>query len=372
MTLAIILGTRPEVIKLAPVIRAAEAANLTVQLIHTNQHYSERMDRVFFEDLELPAPTVNLGIGSGSHGAQTGRMLEAIEAELLARRPDAVLVQGDTNTVVAGGLAAAKLGIKLGHVEAGLRSYDRSMPEELNRIVVDHLADYLFAPTAHADAILAQEGLPSERRFITGNTVVDTVLQHRALAAERSTVLGDLGLTQEQYLLLTLHRPSNVDTADRLAALLVALADVAQAQACPIVFPAHPRTLARLTEFSLTVPEGIRVIEPGGYLDFLSLQEYARLILTDSGGIQEEACILGVPAVTLRDTTERPETVEVGASLLAGTPEEIGPAVATMLARPRGWSNPFGDGHAAERIVAIVSGTPVQPLTTPIEQGVVA
>ncbi|MGI6103533.1 MAG: non-hydrolyzing UDP-N-acetylglucosamine 2-epimerase [Patescibacteria group bacterium] len=351
MRIAFILGTRPEVIKLAPLLRRVVERGDPVFLIHTNQHYSANMDAVFFEELALPAPTHNLRVGSGSHGEQTAKMLLGIEPILIEDRPDVVVVQGDTNTVVAGALAAAKLGIPLAHVEAGLRSGDRTMPEELNRIVTDHLADALYAPTDAAKQALVQEGIPVERILVTGNTAVDAVLDHRAIALARPT-LGDLGLTPERYVLLTLHRPSNVDDRNRLSAILDGLAQVARATALPIIFPVHPRTAKQLELFGLALPEQVRTIEPMGYLDFLALQAGARLILTDSGGIQEEACTLDVPCVTLRENTERPETIRVGANRLAGTSSlGILAAVEAALAAPRGWQNPLGAGTASEQIL---------------------
>lgn len=354
--LAIILGTRPEIIKLCSVIRAAEATGTPYYILHTNQHYSPQMDQVFFEELELPEPRYNLGIGSGSHGAQTGAMLAAIEPILADTRPDVVLVQGDTNTVLAGALAASKLGLKVGHVEAGLRSYDRSMPEEINRIVTDHISDYLFTPTAGASAILRREGIEERLIHKVGNTVVDAVLQNRALAERKSQILGRLDLKEDSYLLVTLHRPANVDDKPTLKGIIAGLAQVAAQAERPIIFPAHPRTKKQLDSFGIDLPSAIRLIEPVGYLDFLELEQKAWLILTDSGGIQEEACILGVPCVTIRDNTERPETVEVGANLLAGTTARgIATAAQKMLEKKPDWTNPFGDGTTGHQIIEITA-----------------
>lgn len=354
-TIAIVLGTRPEIIKLAPLIRVAQTRSIPFRLIHTNQHYSQNMDAVFFEELRLPQPNVSLGIGSAPQGEQTGKMITLLEREFMENSPRAVLVQGDTNTVLAGALAAAKLGICVGHIEAGLRSYDRSMPEEVNRVVVDHIADLLFAPTQESDEILAAEGIPAERRLITGNTVVDAVEEHRTLAEHHVAMLRQLSLKSGQYLLLTLHRPANVDDRQVLEQILHGVHAVASHCQLPVIFPAHPRTVARMQFYGIILPETIRCIEPVGYLDFLSLETQARLILTDSGGVQEEACILQVPCVTLRENTERPETVAVGANRLAGTdPSGIIAAASVMLARTSRWQNPFGDGRASMHIIDYV------------------
>ncbi len=355
MRVAIILGTRPEIIKLSPVIRELQRRRTRFFIIHTNQHYSANMDTIFFQELELPKPKYNLGVGSADHGEQTGRMLDSIENVLQKERPDAVLVQGDTNTVVAGALAASKLGIKVGHVEAGLRSYDRSMPEEINRVVVDHVSDYLFAPTPESARILQKEGIDQKKISMTGNTIVDAVEQNRIIARRRSTILPRLNLSQGGYFLLTLHRPANVDRKPVLQEILRGLGRLFATYHLPIIFPIHPRTKKHLEKFRLQIPEGLVLIEPVGYLDFLLLEEHARLILTDSGGIQEEACILGIPCVTIRENTERPETVEVGANILAGMKSEAIVRVAKRIFKRKStWGNPFGDGRAAKRIIRVV------------------
>lgn len=353
---AIILGTRPEIIKMSPVIRACQKRQVPFFILHTNQHYSANMDTIFFQELELPKPKYNLGVGSADHGEQTGRMLDSIENVLQKERPDAVLVQGDTNTVVAGALAASKLGIKVGHVEAGLRSNDRTMPEEINRIVADHISDHLFAPTAGAKEILEREGIAKEKIFVTGNTVVDAVLQNLVIAKKKSRILATLNLVSGQHFLLTLHRPANVDDRKTFLKILSGLARIAKHYKLPIIFPIHPRTKKQLVTFNLPIPEGLRLLEPVGYLDFLLLEEHARLILTDSGGIQEEACILKVPCVTIRENTERPETVGIGANFLAGrTSDGIFRAAQAMLRRSRKWGNPFGDGRTGDHIVKAIT-----------------
>jgi UDP-N-acetylglucosamine 2-epimerase (non-hydrolysing) len=359
MKVAVVLGTRPEIIKMAPVIRAADEAGLDCTVIHTGQHYSFEMDAVFFEDLGLRPPDVNLGVGSGSHPYQLAEVLSRLESVLMAEAPDIVLVEGDTNSVLAAALTANKLGMAVGHIEAGLRSHDRRMPEEVNRILVDHLADELYAPTATAAQNLSLEGLPANRIRVTGNTVVDELLRHRARATERG-VATRFGLEPDGYAIATVHRAENVDDDRRLAGIMAGLGLVGQSLDMPVLLALHPRTRARLTELAIEVDGSVNVMPPLGYLDFLSLHQTAGLLLTDSGGLQEEACTLGVPCVTMRDTTERPESLEIGASWLAGAnANAILAAAAALMARPRGWPNPFGDGHSGERIVqAIAAGTP--------------
>ena len=349
--IAIIPGTRPEIIKMSPIIRACEALGEDYFTLHTGQHYSYDMDRAFFEDLELPEPKYNLDVGSGTHAEQTGRIMTGIERILLEEKPEIVLVQGDTNTVLAGALAASKLHIKVGHVEAGLRSYDRRMPEEINRIVADHISDVLFPPTETAKKNLIEEGIPEERIFVTGNTVVDAVEQNLAIARRKDDLLQQLGLTSKGFFLVTAHRAENVDTKQRLEGILQGLEAIQSEFSLPIIFPMHPRTAKMAQAFGLSL-DGIHVTEPLGYLDFLQLEANARLVLTDSGGLQEESCILGVPCVTLRDNTERPETVEVGANVLAGTdPGVMLSCARKMLAQGTSWANPFGDGKAGDHVI---------------------
>lgn len=354
MKIGIVLGTRPEIIKFSPVIRECERLSLDYFILHTGQHYSYSMDRVFFDQLELPEARYNLDVGSGSHAEQTGRMLIGIENVLRLEKPDVVLVEGDTNTVLAGALAAVKLGVKVGHVEAGLRSYDRNMPEEINRILADHCSDYLFAPTEKSKQILLGEGIPEEKIFVTGNTIVDAVFQNLEIAKRTVKVLKDLGLNSDDYFLVTVHRQENVDNERRFRNILCGLEMVRKEYDVELIYPIHPRSLKRMEAFGLR-PNGVRLIEPLDYLSFLRLESNARLVLTDSGGVQEEACILGVPCVTLRDNTERPETVEVGANVLAGTdPKVIVEKVGFMLNRKVCWRNPFGDGRAGRRIIKIL------------------
>jgi UDP-N-acetylglucosamine 2-epimerase (non-hydrolysing) len=352
--ISIILGTRPEIIKMAPVIRELEKRNRDYFILHTGQHYSYNLDRVFFERLRLPSANYNLEVGSRSSGEQIARILTGSEKVLVEEKPDVVLVEGDTNSVLAGALAAVTLHIKLGHVEAGLRSYDRSMPEEINRILADHCADFLFAPTEKAKAILLGEGLPDARIFVTGNTIVDAVHQNLQIAREKENIVRKLGLKPRQYFLVTLHRPGNVDHPARFGSIIDGLNKIGAELGSPVVYPIHPRSRKMMTEFNLE-PKNIKLIEPVDFLEFLQLESNARLVLTDSGGVQEESCILGVPCVTLRDNTERPETIEVGANILAGaSPDKILECSREMLRRKNSWENPFGDGKAAVKIIDLI------------------
>ncbi len=352
--IAIVIGTRPEIIKMSPIVRACQSKDLGFFILHTGQHYSYSMDKVFFEELELPEPKHNLEVGSGPHGEQTGKIVAGVEKILLNENASVVLVQGDTNTVLGAALAASKLGIKIGHVEAGLRSFDRSMPEETNRILTDHISDYLFAPTQAAKKNLAIEGI-RKGVYVTGNTIVDAVNQNLVFAERKSKILCKLDLAKKGYILATAHRQENVDNAKRLKGIVDGLKAVSHKMSMPVIFPAHPRTQNRLKEFGVDA-SGISVIDPIGYLEFLYLEANAALILTDSGGIQEEACILGVRCVTLRENTERPETIQVGSNALAGTePKRILAKSNKMLSSKGKWENPFGDGHAARRIVQRIS-----------------
>jgi len=351
---AIVVGTRPEIIKMAPVMRELERRNNSFFILHTGQHYSYNLDRVFFEQLKLPSAKYNLEVGSGSHAEQTGKILIGVERVLQDENPDIVLVEGDTNSVFAGALAASKLHIEVGHIEAGLRSYDRQMPEEINRILADHCSDYLFAPTEKAKAILLGEGIPVEKIFVTGNTIVDAIHQNLEIAKERGDTLHGLHLSPKGYFLVTLHRQENVDNRVRFASIVEGLNDIAAEFNLPVIYSIHPRSQKRMSEFNLN-PQNLTLIEPVDFMGFLQLENNARLILTDSGGVQEEACILGVPCVTLRDNTERPETIEVGSNILAGTSaDKILEHTGLMLNKETNWMNPFGDGKAAQRIVEIL------------------
>ncbi len=353
MKFCIILGTRPEIIKMSPIIRACEKQGLDYFIIHTGQHYSYDMDRIFFEELKLPLPRYHLDVGSGSHGGQTGKMLAGIEDILINEKPDIVYVQGDTNTVLAGALAASKLHVKIGHVEAGLRSFDRTMPEEINRVIADHISDLLFAPTENGKALLLKEGIPESKIFVTGNTIVDAVNENLKIARD-SDILEKLGVTPGRYMLSTIHRQENTDDKYRLSEIFKGIGMVSEESGMPVILPVHPRTRKMLATFNIDIPEGVRLIDPLGFMEFLKAESNARLVLTDSGGVQEECCILGVPCVTIRENTERPETVEVGANIIAGfAHEDIVKAAHTMIDSGKKWSNPFGDGFAGNRIIEI-------------------
>jgi len=359
--IAIVLGTRPEIIKMAPVIRECVKRGVDHFVLHTGQHYDYEMDKVFFNELELEPESVNLDVGSGSHGEVTGKMLIGIEKVLMERNPDTILVQGDTNTVVAGALAAVKLHKSVGHIEAGLRSYNKEQPEEHNRIIADHISTLLFAPTEKAEQTLLHEGLPRESIFLTGNTIVDAVQQNLEIAKKRSDVLERFNISKDSYFLVTAHREENVDHLDRLTSMLDGLHSVAERYSLPMVFPMHPRTRKRIRDFGLQgrldAIAGLKVTQPLGFFDFLSLEANAKLILTDSGGVVEEACILKVPCVSMRDKSDRQESVDAGASMLSGTDAAaIAKLAAEMLNRKRSWKSPFGDGRAAERIISLSTG----------------
>jgi len=351
MNIFIILGTRPEIIKMSPLIRECEKRNLDYFVLHTGQHYSFEMDKAFFDDLELPKPAYNLEIGSGSHAEQTGKIMVGIEKVILDEKPDVVLVQGDTNTVLAGSLAASKVNIKVGHVEAGLRSYDRSMPEEINRVVADHVSNILFAPTELSKQNLLKEGIEESKIFVTGNTIVDAVFQNLEISNNKGNVLNDLKLKSKEYFLLTSHRAENVDNREQMSKLLKGISMIQKEYFMPVVFPVHPRTEKRIQEFGFSL-EDIMSIRPVSFLEFLQLEANARLVFTDSGGVQEETCILGTPCITLRDNTERPETLEVGSNILAGVESNrIMQSAVKMINGKKSWNNPFGDGKAAEKII---------------------
>ena len=356
MKVCVIVGTRPEIIKMCPLIRFLEQKQIDYFILHTGQHYSIEMDKIFFDELELPRPKYNLEVGSATHGKQTAFILEKTEKILLGEKPNIVFVEGDTNSVLAGALAAAKIGIKVGHVEAGLRSYNREMPEEINRIATDHISDLLFCPTELSQTIALSENIDENKIFVTGNTIVDSVLQNIELSSKRSNILQKLNLIEKEYFLLTMHRQENVDHEEKLRSIFRGIKRVAENYHLPIILSLHPRTKKQIERYNIDIPADFIIIEPLGFLDFLQLEAKAKLILTDSGGVQEEACILKVPCVTLREDTERPETITVGANILAGTDEnKIFNSVEEMLTKNQDWQNPFGDGKAAEKIINITS-----------------
>ena len=344
-----VVGARPQFIKCAPVSRELRKVHEEI-LVHTGQHYDYLLSEVFFRDLGIPAPDYHLDIGSGSHGVQTGRMLAAVEEVIAKEEPDLVLVYGDTNSTLAGALAAAKVHVPVAHVEAGLRSFDRRMPEEVNRVLTDHCSDLLFCPTATAVANLAAEGVTAGVH-LTGDVMVDALQQNLPLAKERSTALIDLGLSPKGYFLATVHRASNTDDPAALRAIMDAFARLD----APVVFPVHPRTRKKFAEYGIRPAENVRIVEPLPYFDMLAALAGARAVLTDSGGVQKEAYILEVPCVTLRENTEWVETLEDGWNVLVGA--DAGRIVAEADAAGdarRQHAARFGDGHAAARIAAII------------------
>ncbi len=352
-----VVGARPNFMKIAPILAAcAGRPSLRSTLVHTGQHYDEAMSQLFFDQLRIPRPDVNLDVGSASHAQQTAAVLQRFEPVLLAHRPDLVLVVGDVNSTLACSVAAVKLGIPVAHVEAGLRSFDRTMPEEINRLVTDAIAELLFVTEQSAVLNLEREGVDATRIHFVGNVMIDTLLAHRAAAAA-SDAVERLGVPVGGYAVLTLHRPANVDAPAVLRGILEPLADLSRTM--PIVFPVHPRTRAALSAHTslLGAGQGIRLVDPLGYLDFVRLMGDARLVLTDSGGIQEETTILGVACVTIRENTERPVTITHGTNRLAGTtPEGIRDAIAGVLAAPAVVlpPPPLWDGQAATRIAGVL------------------
>ncbi len=355
-----IVGARPNFMKIAPLM-AAYGAYPQVQpmLVHTGQHYDEKMSDLFFRQLEIPAPDINLGVGSGSHAAQTAAIMTAFEPIVLAEKPDAVLVVGDVNSTIACGMVAVKLGVKLIHVEAGLRSGDRTMPEEINRILVDSISDLLFVTEKSGRENLLRDGVDESKIFLVGNVMIDTLLKNKA-KADQSTLLTDLGVDGAPYAALTLHRPANVDDPVVLAGLLDALEVISNEM--PIIFPIHPRTRKNIAGSSLAgrveAMTNLRLLDPLGYLDFLKLTSAATLVLTDSGGIQEETTILRVPCLTLRENTERPITAEVGSNRIVGVkPDAILAAYRDVMSgagrTPR--IPDLWDGKAAQRIAKILT-----------------
>jgi len=363
MKIILVCGARPNFVKIAPLLRAIEKHNaqklgaINPPLVHTGQHYDYQMSQVFFQDLELPEPDIYLGIGGGTHAEQTGKILTEIENVLLKEKPMLVVVVGDVNSTLAAALASVKLNIPVAHVEAGLRSFDRSMPEEINRLLTDAISDYLFTPSRDGDQNLLNEGIPKEKIFFVGNVMVDSLLYCKP-KAEKSNILQTLDIKEKGYALLTLHRPANVDDSQKLAGILQSLKDVSEQ--IPLVFPAHPRTKINIEKFGLgtLIKEShISLIEPVGYIDFLALQMYAKFVLTDSGGIQEETTVFGVPCLTLRDSTERPVTITQGTNTLISSTAGIKPAALEILngAARKGSLPELWDGKAAERILEVIA-----------------
>ncbi|AAL80918.1 UDP-N-acetylglucosamine 2-epimerase (non-hydrolyzing) [Pyrococcus furiosus DSM 3638] len=353
MKIATIVGARPQFIKMAPVSRELRKYFEEV-VIHTGQHYDYEMDRIFFEQLNIPEPDYNLGVGSGSHGYQIGEMLKKIEEVLIKEKPDLVMVFGDTNSTLAGALAAAKLKIKVAHVEAGLRSFDKSMPEEINRILTDHVSDYLFAPTETAVKNLYNEGIRNGV-YLTGDVMLDALLYNVKIAERCSEILNKLGLKPKEFCLATVHRAENTDNLERLKNIIDAFVECKET----IVFPVHPRTEKVLKAYglydSLKKAENVILIKPVGYLDMLMLEKNAKKILTDSGGVQKEAYFLKVPCITLRERTEWVETVEDGWNVLVGADKEkILRAVREFEPSGETYTYKFGDGRASEKIAEVI------------------
>jgi UDP-N-acetylglucosamine 2-epimerase (non-hydrolysing) len=354
-----VVGARPNFMKVAPIVDAMRrrSDDFLPMIVHTGQHYDAQMSDAFFTDLGIPEPDVYLGVGSGSHAVQTAAVMQQFEPVVLEHKPDWVLVVGDVNSTIACALVCVKLGIKVAHVEAGLRSRDRAMPEEINRLLTDQIADLLLTPSTDGDENLCAEGIPEERIRFVGNVMIDSLF-HQLERAESSKVREDLGIAGVDYAALTLHRPSNVDDRDTFERLLTALESISAR--LPVIFPVHPRTRGRIAEFGLTdrvtAATKLRLIDPLGYLDFLRLYSGARLVLTDSGGIQEETTALGIPCLTLRENTERPITVTHGTNQIVGTDTaKIIAAANAILDQPRNTgavtAPPLWDGHTADRIL---------------------
>ena len=345
-----VVGARPNFIKAAPAVAALVARGVTQTIVHTGQHYDARMSGLFFKELGLPEPDVNLEVGSGSHADQTAQIMQRFEPVVLERKPDMVLVYGDVNSTVAAALVCAKLPVPVGHVEAGLRSGDRSMPEEINRLVTDQLADLLFTPSVDANENLLREGIPPEKIRLVGNVMIDTLVRLLPHADARWPKL-ETKIPPGPFALATLHRPSNVDDPRQLSRLMRALGRIGRD--ISVLFPVHPRTRQSMADGGIEVPQTVCLMEPQGYLDFLALQSHAEAVITDSGGIQEETTYLGVPCLTLRDSTERPVTVTIGTNLLIGGDlKRLHVEVRRILAGEgkQGQCPPFWDGHASERI----------------------
>jgi len=347
--IAFILGTRPEIIKLYSCIKYCEDKNIDYFVIDTDQHYDRNMCDIFFEELGLKPPKYRLGVGSGSHSQMLASMLVPIEKALLEEKPTVAIVQGDTNTVLAGCLVSIKIGVKVAHIEAGLRSYDRTMPEEYNRILTDHASDYLFVPTKRQQDILLAEGIDQKNIFITGNTIVDAV---KAISSQEK----DLPYIDKKFMLLTSHRPSNTDSATSLEAILSAAQSICEDEGMVAIFPVHPRLNSKLDYIKSF--NKIIVTEPLGYSDLLNYMKKSDMIMTDSGGIQEEACILQKKCIILRTNTERPETVDVGGSVLLDyiSKSDILEKYELLKKKEVKWTNPFGDGKSAERIIKVLNG----------------
>lgn len=356
MKILVICGARPNFMKIAPIMwEIRRRGGIDSYLVHTGQHYDAKMSDLFFEQLRIPRPDVDLGVGSGSHAVQTAEVMKRVEPVIIEQKPDVLLVVGDVNSTIASALVAVKLGVPVAHVEAGLRSFDRTMPEEINRILTDSISRWLFVSERSGLENLKGEGVGPDRVFFVGNVMIDTLLATRS-HFERSTILADMGLTPGRFAVLTLHRPSNVDDPGVLSGILAALQGLTRE--IPVVFPVHPRTRKALNGCPAAADSNLRLVDPLGYLEFMKLVGNARMVLTDSGGIQEETTVLGVPCITLRSNTERPATVTEGTNMLAGSdPKKIAAAWQQAMAAPKAARIPeLWDGRAACRILDILAG----------------
>ena len=356
MKLSLIAGARPNFIKIAPIIHAIKlqqekGINIEYRLVHTGQHYDQRMSDTFFKELNIPEPDTNLGCGGGTQAEQTAAIMVAFEKELIANPADLVMVVGDVTSTMACSIVAKKLNTKVAHVEAGIRSFDLSMPEEINRMVTDCLADYFFTTTAWAGENLKKFGIPAERIFLVGNVMIDTLVSFRP-RFKKPAIWDEIGLKQGNYLVMTLHRPANVDEESKFKALLEAIIEASHG--LPVIFPVHPRTAKMIKSLNLSIATSLHLIPPLGYLEFNYLVQYAKAVITDSGGITEETTVMGIPCLTLRDNTERPETISIGTNELIGTnPDAIKPALDKLFAGnwKKGKIPELWDGRTAERIV---------------------
>lgn len=359
MNITLIAGARPNFMKIAPIIHAIQKAknegkNIDYRLVHTGQHYDQKMSQTFFDELNIPKPDVNLGCGGGSQAEQTASIMLAFEKELIANPADLVLVVGDVTSTMACSIVAKKLNTKVAHVEAGIRSFDLTMPEEINRMVTDSITDYFFTTSVHANENLSKDGVDEKNVFFVGNVMIDTLMTNMP-RFKQPAFFKEHNLKEKEYFVLTMHRPANVDESSKLKLMMQEIID--NAQALPIIFPIHPRTAKIFIELGITA-ENLIIVDPLGYLEFNYLVQHSKAVITDSGGITEEATVMGVPCLTLRDNTERPETITIGTNELVGTdPENIKPAMDKLFAGKwkKGGEIPLWDGGAAERIISILT-----------------
>lgn len=345
--ISIIVGTRPEIIKMSPIIKECIKNKLDYFVLHTGQHYSYNLDKIFFKELNLPTPKYNINCDSN----HIGKMINNINKILLKEKPNIVLIEGDTFSVLSGATSTFKSNINIGHIEAGLRSFDISMPEEVNRIYTDHISDYLFAPTQISKNNLINEGI-NKNIFVVGNTIVDMIYEN---INSKSSIINDLGIDKNNFILLTLHRQENVDNKEILSNIFKSINIIYKKYNLSIIYPIHPRTKKMINKFNLKIPKCINLIEPISFFDFLNLEKNASIVLTDSGGVQEETCILKTPCITLRNNTERPETIKVGSNVLVGTNKnKILNNFERMINKKRNWKNPFGDGSTGKKIIKLI------------------